>query len=98
MSECIEYLDSQGIIYYDWNVASGDTDRAYVSSSTIADNVIRGVEGKQSSVVLMHDTNKKTTTVDALDSILKYMSDTGKNVLPITGGTTPVHHRISDAK
>lgn len=98
MSECIEYLDSQGIIYYDWNVASGDTDRAYVSSSTIADNVIRGVEGKKSSVVLMHDTNKKTTTVDALDSILKYMSDTGKNVLPITEGTTPVHHRISDAK
>lgn len=46
----------------------------------------------------MHDTNKKTTTVDALDSILKYMSDTGKNVLPITEGTTPVHHRISDAK
>lgn len=98
VSEYIEYLDSQGIIYYDWNVASGDTDKAYVSASTIAANVIRGVEGKQSAVVLMHDSNKKVTTVDALDAILKYMSDTGKDVLPITEGTTPVHHRISDTK
>lgn len=95
ISDCADYLESQGIIYFDWNVASGDANRNNVPASTIAGNVINGVESKDDSVVLLHDTNTKDTTVQALDEILQYMADTGVNVLPVTEGTTPVHHRIS---
>ena len=95
ISECVEYLEQQNIVYFDWNVASGDADRNNVPAYVIASNVINGVETKDDAVVLLHDTNAKSTTVEALDAILQYMADTGMNVLPITEGTIPVHHRIS---
>ncbi len=76
-------------------MASGDADRNNVPAYVIASNVINGVETKDDAVVLLHDTNAKSTTVEALDEILQYMADTGMNVLPITEGTIPVHHRIS---
>ena len=95
ISECVEYLEQQNIVYFDWNVASGDADRNNVPAYVIASNVINGVETKADAGVLLHDTNAKSTTVEALDEILQYMADTGMNVLPITEGTIPVHHRIS---
>jgi peptidoglycan/xylan/chitin deacetylase (PgdA/CDA1 family) len=93
--DCIEYLDEQGITYFDWNVASGDADRVTVSASTITSNVIKGITGKDMSVVLLHDAAAKKNTVDALDAILTYCEENGYNVLPITDGTEGLHHRIS---
>lgn len=95
MNDCVDYLDKEDIVYFDWNVASGDADSNHVPAAAIAANVISGIETKSDSVVLMHDSRTKETTVQALDEILRYMADTGINVLPITEGTTPVHHRIS---
>lgn len=95
INDCVEYLEKENIVYIDWNVASGDADSNNVPASVIASNVINGIGNKSDSVVLMHDAKTKKTTVQALDEILQYMADTGINVLPITEGTTPVHHRIN---
>lgn len=94
IQECIEYLDGEDIKYFDWNVASGDADRANVSPSIISSNVINGITGRENSVVLLHDAAAKRSTVDALDAILTYCNENGYNVLPITDGTSLVHHRI----
>lgn len=96
ITDCIRFLEENNITYFDWNVASGDADSRVVSASVIAGNVIKGIDNFDSSVVLMHDAGLKTTTVDALDSILSYIADSGAVALPITEGTTPVHHKITE--
>lgn len=95
MNECVSYLNTVGITYFDWNVASGDAATGQISSETIVSNVLAGVEQETDSVVLMHDAKDKQTTVEALPGILQKLIDMGAAVLPITSETTPVHHKIS---
>ena len=95
MNDCVAYLNSVGITYFDWNVSSGDAATGQLPADTITNNIISGVEQWDSSVVLMHDANEKMTTVQALPGILQKLIDTGAEVLPITEKTTPVHHIIN---
>ena len=92
---CVSYLDGVGITYFDWNISSGDAVSPQLSTESIINNVISGVEQEDNAVVLFHDANNKMTTVEALPSILERLTDMGVKVLPITDKTTPVHHKIS---
>ncbi|MDD6571575.1 MAG: polysaccharide deacetylase, partial [Thermoflexaceae bacterium] len=42
IQECIQFLEEQGITYFDWNVSSGDATGNGYPASTIAENVING--------------------------------------------------------
>ena len=92
---CVSYLDEMGITYFDWNISSGDAVSTALSTESIINNVITGVEQEDNAVVLFHDANNKMTTVEALPSIIEQITDMGAKVLPITDKTTPVHHKIS---
>lgn len=95
MNDCVTYLDSVDITYFDWNVDSGDANRCGSSADEIVSNVVNGVCKHNNSVVLMHDTNAKATTVAALPYIIQQLEDMGVTILPITDETVPVHHRIN---
>jgi peptidoglycan/xylan/chitin deacetylase (PgdA/CDA1 family) len=88
------FLDSEGVTYFDWNVASGDAEKDPLSAEEIYKNVIDGVKGKDNAVVLMHDLATKGTTVEALPRIIKKLRSEGYNILPIDENTEPVHHTI----
>jgi len=92
---CVSYLDEMGITYFDWNISSGDAVSTQLSTESIINNVITGVEQEDNAVILFHDANNKMTTVEALPSIIEQLTDMGAKVLPITDKTTPVHHKIS---
>lgn len=93
MSELIRYLTDVGIVYYDWNVASGDAVSRTLSVETIVANCMTGINKQSESVVLLHDAANRKTTVEALPEIIEQVLAQGDAVfLPITDETVPVQH------
>ena len=89
-TEYIPYVKSKGLIYYDWNVSSGDGNGS-ITSEQVYNNVINGVRNKDVSVVLMHDGSGHEATVEALPRILDTLiNEMNCVILPITQSTTPV--------
>ena len=97
MSDLIQCLKERNITYFDWNVSSGDASGTQLSSQTIINNVMSGINGTlKNYVVLFHDSAAKKTTVDALPEILEQLQAMEHTqILPITGDTDPVQHRVN---
>lgn len=77
MNDIRQYLKSNNVKYIDWNVSSADATPYKVSSDTIRDNVISQCKYWDVSVVLMHDSEGKKSTVEALPEIIKYLKEDG---------------------
>lgn len=63
--------------YFDWNVGSGDAAGNNVPASKIMKNIKKESKGNNSSCVLMHDTEAKDTTVEALPKMIEYFKEEG---------------------
>lgn len=93
MSELCDYLTDNGITYFDWNVSSKDAVSPMRTAEEIVRNCTQNLENFENAVILLHDANNKTSTVEALPDIIEYiqaMEDT--ELLPITKETIVVHH------
>ncbi len=87
---------NQGYVYYDWNVDSTDASGNNVPVSQIMNNIkTYGGKHKQ-DVVLMHDTDSKDTTVEALPQIIEFYIEKGYTFAPITVQTPQVTHGINN--
>jgi len=92
MSVFVDYLNSQNVKYYDWNVDVGDATPAAFSSDEIVDNVMKNVVKYKTSVILMHDASNKDATVEALPNLIEALQQSEAMILPITDETTVIHH------
>lgn len=90
MSEFIQYLNTQDVVYYDWNVSSGDATSQAYSSEDIVANVTSNVVKYKTSVVLFHDADDKSTTVDALGPLIESLQGMNAELLPIDEDTTVI--------
>lgn len=93
MKKFVEYLDSQDVKFFDWNVSSGDGGRRLLEVETLVENVTSGITDRGTSVILLHDAAEKKSTVEALPIIIENilaLEDTV--ILPITEETEPVQH------
>ena len=75
-------LKEDNIAYVDWNVDSGDAASGNQSKEEILASIKEGVEYLQSAninqvTILMHDTNPKVSTVEALPSVIAYLKEQG---------------------
>ncbi len=88
-----DYLDSRGVRFFDWNISSGDATSEALSVEELVKNSTADVAENKTSVILLHDSADKRTTVEALPIIIENilaMEDTV--ILPITEDTVPVQH------
>jgi len=93
MHTLIEYLDSEDMVYFDWNVSSGDASGTNKSANQIAANVLDNIDKYNNAVVLMHDAAEKTSTVEALPIIIETILKSEDTVLlPISEETVKVQH------
>ena len=93
MREFAEYLDSQGVRFFDWNISSGDGGSFLVPVEMLIENCTAAIKDHSTSVVLMHDAAGKTTTREALPTIIETIQAMDDTVLlPITEETMPVQH------
>lgn len=70
-------LKSRGYVYFDWNVDSTDASVSKQSKEKIVKNVLSNSTGKNSAIILMHDSKPKTTTADALQPVIDGLKERG---------------------
>ncbi|MEG0962570.1 MAG: polysaccharide deacetylase family protein [Lachnospiraceae bacterium] len=97
MTEFIRYLNKKGIDYYDWNVASGDATSQAYTAEELVQNVLKDVVRYDTSIVLMHDTAAKGTTVDALNPMIDQLQALDVELLPINDNTRLIQHIPADS-
>ena len=94
ISQYIDYLNKNNLVYFDWNVSSGDGGDG-LSRKQVYDNVMKGISGQDISVVLMHDATYRMTTFEAVPDIIEKLQEQNALILPITADTQPVHHNVN---
>lgn len=92
MKEYIQFLNNKGVVYYDWNVSSGDATTQAFTVDELVENVMHDVVKYNTSVVLMHDAENKQTTVQALPKMIESIQGIGGQILPIDDDTMAVQH------
>jgi peptidoglycan/xylan/chitin deacetylase (PgdA/CDA1 family) len=96
MAELVHILNQNDIVFYDWNVSAGDAAADCTAESVVA-NVLEGVSQYKTSVVLLHDDEDKSTTVEALWSLIPSLTDTGAELLPIDENTNTIQYMKADS-
>lgn len=94
--ECIEFLEEQGVEYYDWNIISGDGSSRKLPKEEIIRNCTESIQNYGTSIILLHDASSKKETVEALPEIIEAilaMEDTV--ILPLSEDTKAVHHVVA---
>lgn len=72
----INLLEENNIAYLDWNALNKDAEGSF-NKDELLSNLIGTAEGKNSIVVLMHDTGAKVSTAEALPEVITYFRDNG---------------------
>lgn len=93
MHEFADYLTQQDVIFYDWNISSGDGGKRLLPAEELIGNSTKDIGKWDTSIILLHDSAEKKTTVEALPAIIENilaLEDTV--ILPITEETEPVQH------
>lgn len=93
MSEFCDYLTDNGITYFDWNMSSKDATSPMRSVEEIVDNCTAELYNYKNAVILLHDSQNKTSTVEALPLIIETIQQMDNTeILPITDETVTIHH------
>lgn len=90
--KCIKYLNQRKIKYFDWNALNGDAEGKKYSVKQLVNNVMKDVKANNNSVVLMHDTNAKKTTLNSLPDLIKQLKGLDCTMLPIDDNTPLIQH------
>ena len=96
MTALVEKVHQEGLEYYDWNADSGDARANGVDPDTLYDNFVNEIEHDRTNIVLMHDTDAKYTTAEALPRMIEYGLSNGYEFTRITDDTVPVHHTVNN--
>ncbi|MCI9417514.1 MAG: polysaccharide deacetylase [Eubacterium sp.] len=92
MKKFISYLNDRQITYFDWNVSSGDATSQAYTPEELVENVMEDVVKYKTSIVLMHDSSTKASTVKALEPMIKALEGIEAEILPIDENTTVIQH------
>lgn len=96
MAEFVHALNQEQITYFDWNVSAGDAAGSYTTEDVV-NHVLEGVSKYKTSVVLLHDDTNKSTTVDALGTLIEQLQGQGAVILPIDENTNVIQYIKADS-
>ena len=96
MSSLISFLNGESVVYYDWNVTAGDAASAAYTAEEIVENVTDDVVKYKTSVVLLHDSSDKLTTVEAIRPLLDALIEMDAELLPIDETTQVIQYVKAD--
>jgi len=93
IKKTINRIIDSGFQYFDWNVDSKDATKITQDKNIIIESVLKGVIPKDNSIVLFHDSLAKTTTVEALPTILERLIRMGCHFETLKKDSFYVHFR-----
>ena len=94
MTKLTKAVQEKGYQYFDWNCDSTDASGNNVPAKTLIDNATSS--SAQHINILMHDTDAKGTTVEALPDIIKYYRSQGYAFEALTVDSYPAHHSVNN--
>lgn len=94
MSTLVKEVQNRGYQYYDWNVSSSDASGNNVAVSTIVSSSTSS--NANNIMILMHDTQAKSTTVQALPQIIEYYQARGYIFKGIDDSSFTPHHHVNN--
>jgi len=77
MNTVIKEMNEEGYTYFDWNVDSSDASKYRQSKNNIVKAVLNQSSVIKHPIILMHDLDQKTTTVQALPEIIVALKNRG---------------------
>ena len=86
--EIIAEMTRRGFVYYDWNESAGDATSTPRSADLIAQDCLKGI-GRGLVIVLCHDNAARTTTVEALPTVIEGYQAAGYTFAGLHPGVTP---------
>lgn len=93
MSTLVAEVTKRGYTYFDWNVASGDTD-GLKTADAVYERTVTTLRQDKDSVVLQHDT--KGYSVDAVERIIVYGLTNGYVFDKLSATSETAHHAINN--
>lgn len=96
MAEFVHVLNQKNISYFDWNVSAGDASGDYTVDD-IVNNVTEGITNYKTSIVLLHDGEDKSTTVEALGPLIEALQKVDAKILPIDEHTKVIQYIKADS-
>lgn len=75
--EAKELLLQNNIVNVDWNALTGDAETREPTIEYEMEKIKETVANKNSVVILMHDTQAKEVTAEALPQIISYLRENG---------------------
>lgn len=90
MTQLVDMVHEKGYEYFDWNVASTDAASVTEPTSSIIQSATSGVDNEL--VILFHDSYPKTTTVEALQTIIDYYKEQGYTFKALKHDSFAAHH------
>ncbi|MBR5336476.1 MAG: polysaccharide deacetylase [Lachnospiraceae bacterium] len=97
MKDLIRFLKEEGVVYFDWNDATGDASTTKYTVTQLVNNAISGLNKEGDTILLMHDANTKGTTVEALPLIIEKLKAMDVEIVPIDMSTQPIQHISADS-
>lgn len=86
-------LQENGIVFFDWNVSAQDATAIPAGKGQIVRSVISKLDKYDDVIILFHDLDTKSTTVEALPEIIEYIQSMDNTViLPLSRDTNPIQH------
>ena len=76
-AEALPLLEQNNILYVDWNSLTGDSEKVNPTEEYLMNNLQKTTQGKNSLVILMHDSQAKRITVDFLPKVIEYLTQQG---------------------
>jgi peptidoglycan/xylan/chitin deacetylase (PgdA/CDA1 family) len=76
-------LEDRGYTYFDWNVDSSDATKMTLDKESIVKSVLDGSSNVNTANILMHDTDAKHTTLEAMPKILEGLKAQGYVFMPL---------------
>lgn len=76
-NQAIPLLEENNILHIDWNSLTGDSEQVNPTEEYLMDNLQKTTQGKNSLVILMHDSQAKRITVDFLPKVIEYLRQQG---------------------
>ena len=76
-------LEDRGYTYFDWNVDSSDATKMTLDKKSIVTSVLDGSSNVNTANILMHDTDAKYTTIEAMPEILEGLKAQGYIFRPL---------------
>lgn len=96
MSKLVKGIQKEGFLYNDWNVDSTDASGNNIPVNSIVNSVKKNCNKDTYNVILMHDSDAKETTAEALPEIIKWGIEEGYIFRPMTVNSPTVHHDVNN--